>query len=109
MAIRPRQKMMVQNTKQSGIEVGDEVMTTSGLIGIVDQVNNDRVWLEVSPGVIVEFVASAIREKVQPSALYPTDSDTDQDDVLNAENSTLASEEKSDGETEPESNEDKAS
>jgi preprotein translocase YajC subunit len=43
---------------------GDEIVTKSGIIGIVDHVTDDRVWLEISPGVVIEVLATSIDKKI---------------------------------------------
>jgi preprotein translocase subunit YajC len=47
------------------IAEGDEVLTTGGLYGIVDRVDSDRIWLEISPSVIVEVDRSAVARITQ--------------------------------------------
>ncbi|HEX2785524.1 MAG TPA: preprotein translocase subunit YajC, partial [Ilumatobacteraceae bacterium] len=50
--IRPqRRKMRSQAALQSSIEVGDEVMTTSGVYGFVTLREGDIAWLEIDDDV----------------------------------------------------------
>lgn len=44
----------------SEMKEGDEVITSGGIIGIIDKVAEDRVWLEISPHVIVEVLKTHI-------------------------------------------------
>ena len=46
--IRPqRRRMRDQQAMQSSLEVGDEVLTTSGIYGFITGFEDDRVWLEI--------------------------------------------------------------
>jgi preprotein translocase subunit YajC len=46
------------------IEVGDEVMTTSGLYGTIATLDTDDVTLEVAPGTTLRFARGAIAKKI---------------------------------------------
>lgn len=45
---------------QSGLSIGDEVTTTSGLLGRITALDGDVATLEVSPGVTIRFNRRAI-------------------------------------------------
>lgn len=55
---RRRQQQM--RTAQDQIEVGQEVSTTSGLLGTLVALDDEEGSIEVSPGVQVRFVRRAI-------------------------------------------------
>ena len=59
---------------QSGLAVGDEVCTTSGLFGRVVTLDDSVVTLEVSPGVQLRFDRRAIGTKTVTAPI--TDSGT---------------------------------
>ena len=63
--LRPNQarKRRVQQTQQA-IEIGDEVMLTSGIIGRVRWLEADRARLEIAPGVEVEVLRAAIARQI---------------------------------------------
>ncbi|HEX8098870.1 MAG TPA: preprotein translocase subunit YajC [Actinomycetota bacterium] len=64
--IRPQQRRTRQQRSLiQSLEVGDEVMTIGGIFGIIQQIDDDRVTLEVAPGVNLEFVRSAIARRVE--------------------------------------------
>ncbi len=65
--IRP-QKARARKARQvqSSIEVGDEVMLTSGIIGQVTWMENDRARVEIAPGTEIEVVKQALGRKVAP-------------------------------------------
>ncbi|MEP7111971.1 MAG: preprotein translocase subunit YajC [Ilumatobacteraceae bacterium] len=75
--IRPqRRKMRNQATLQSSIEVGDEVMTTSGVYGFVTLLEGDIAWLEIDDNVQIRIARQALQRKVDTAAgetAVPTD------------------------------------
>ncbi len=63
--IRPqRRKMRSQAALQSSIEVGDEVMTTSGMYGFVTLLEGDIAWLEIDDDVQIRIARQALQRKV---------------------------------------------
>ena len=59
--IRPAQRRQREvRQMQSSLEVGDEVMLTSGIYGVLRSFADDRVTVEVAPGVIVDVARGAI-------------------------------------------------
>lgn len=79
--IRPqRRKMRAQTQLQSSIEVGDEVMTTSGIYGFVTSLEGDIAWLEIDDDVQVRIARAALTRKVDTSAAQtalPSDTGSD--------------------------------
>jgi preprotein translocase subunit YajC len=66
--IRPqRRKMRAQSELQSSIDVGDEVMTTSGIYGFVSSLDGDIAWLEVDDNVQIRVARAALQRKVDTS------------------------------------------
>jgi preprotein translocase subunit YajC len=55
---RKRQQATVEARKQ--IQPGEEIITTSGLIATVVEVNDDALLLEIAPGVRARFVPAAV-------------------------------------------------
>ena len=53
---------------QSGLTVGDEVMLTSGIIGVLRSLDEETVDLEVSEGVTVRVVRAAVGQVMTPVA-----------------------------------------
>jgi preprotein translocase subunit YajC len=59
--IRPQQKKLKQQREmQAAVAVGDEVVTSGGMFGIVTAMDDADVWLEVSEGVDIRFARGAI-------------------------------------------------
>jgi preprotein translocase subunit YajC len=69
--IRPqRRRMREQQELQRSIQVGDEVITTSGVYGIITGEDGDsRFWLEIDDDVQIRIARAAISGKA------PTDDD----------------------------------
>ncbi len=63
--IRPqRRKLKAQQSLQSSIEIGDEVMTTSGVYGFVTGFEGDIAWLEIDDNVQIRIARQALQRKV---------------------------------------------
>lgn len=62
---------------QSSLQVGDEVVTTSGVYGSIAQLADTRVGLEIAPGVVIELARQAIARKVDEAELGRAADDSD--------------------------------
>ena len=60
MFMTQRRRQRAVQDLQSNLKVGDEVTTTSGLLGRISAIDDTVVTLEVSPGVLVRFDRRAI-------------------------------------------------
>ncbi|MFV0309448.1 MAG: preprotein translocase subunit YajC [Desertimonas sp.] len=66
--IRPnRRRMREQQDMQSGLEVGDEIITNSGIYGFITGFDGDRVWVEVDDDVQLRMARAAIQGKIDTS------------------------------------------
>lgn len=63
-ARKQKRAMAEQQKLQNSIEVGDRVMTTSGVFGTVVATGDDTLDLELAPGLTTTWVRQAVREKV---------------------------------------------
>lgn len=68
---RRRQKATAQ--LQSTIEVGDEVMTTSGVYGFVTGFDGEIAWLEVDDNVQIRVARAAIQRRVDTAGTAADD------------------------------------
>jgi preprotein translocase subunit YajC len=67
--LRPQRKRQQQQlTLQRSVEVGDEVMTTSGVYGFVTGFDGDIAWLEIDDNVQIRIARQAIQRKVDTAA-----------------------------------------
>ena len=66
--IRPqRRRMREQQALQTQLEVGDEIITTSGVYGFITGFEDDRIWLEIDEDVQIRVARAAIQSKVDTS------------------------------------------
>jgi preprotein translocase subunit YajC len=73
--LRPRQRQMRnQRELQSSLEVGDEVMLTSGVYGFITgfESGSDVVWVEIDDDVQIRVSRAAVSGKVDTSAAAPS-------------------------------------
>lgn len=68
---RRRQKTMADFS--ASLQVGEEVVTTSGIFGRITEVEDDRVRLEAAPGIVLTLDRRAIGAKVAPGGDVTTD------------------------------------
>ena len=80
MFITQRRRQKAIQSLQAGLGVGDEVTTTSGLLGRITALDGEIATLEVSPGVRIRFNRRAIAGPApiasatnQPEADQPSD------------------------------------
>lgn len=67
--IRPqRRRMKEQQSLQRSIEVGDEVITTSGVYGFITGEDGDKFWLEIDDDVQIRIARAAVQARVMPSS-----------------------------------------
>lgn len=82
MFITQRRRQKAAQNLQSSLDVGDEVMTTAGLLGRITDLDDKIATLEVSPGVLVRFDRRAIAGPAPAQAAEPTagssESETDE-------------------------------
>jgi preprotein translocase subunit YajC len=72
--IRPQQqRVRRQQALLAALEVGDEVVTAGGMIGRIREIDGDRARIELSPGVVVEFLRGAVSQRL----VEPTNGDDD--------------------------------
>lgn len=63
--LRPQKRRAKEAQQlQSTIEIGDEIMTTSGLYGFVTGFEGDIAWLEIDDNVQIRVSRQAIQRKV---------------------------------------------
>jgi preprotein translocase subunit YajC len=73
--LRPRQRQMRQQRElQSSLDVGDEVMLTSGVYGFITgfETGSDVVWVEIDDDVQIRVSRAAVSGKVDTSSAPST-------------------------------------
>jgi preprotein translocase subunit YajC len=65
--IRPASKRQKELARmQAALKTGDEVMLTSGILGVLRDTSGDHLELEISDGVVIKVARGAIGTVVQP-------------------------------------------
>lgn len=65
--IRPQQQRQKQHRAlMSSLVEGDRVVTIGGVYGTITTLEDDRVGVKVSSGVVIEFDRAAIARKIEP-------------------------------------------
>lgn len=74
--LRPQKKRQQAAARaQHQAEVGDEVITTSGIYGKVLGFDGDRVEIEIAPGTTIEIARRALGQRVDPVTIEPDAAD----------------------------------
>ena len=78
--IRPQRRRQREAVAlQSAIDVGDEVMTTSGVYGFITSFEGDIAWLEIDDNVQIRIAKQSIQRRVDTAkgeTAIPTDDGT---------------------------------
>jgi preprotein translocase subunit YajC len=84
--IRPqRRRMREQQDLQNSIQVGDEVVTTSGVYGTITGEDGDtRFWLEIDDDVQIRIARAAIQGKVVADDATDAPDSADDDELESA-------------------------
>jgi preprotein translocase subunit YajC len=65
--IRPASKRQKELARmQSSLKIGDEVMLTSGILGVLRDTGGDHLRLEIADGVVIKVARGAVGSVVQP-------------------------------------------
>ena len=65
--VRPQQRRLkAQRALIASVAVGDQVVTAGGIIGTIRILEDDRVALEVAPGVELRVLRAAISRTIDP-------------------------------------------
>lgn len=72
---RKRQRTLAEFS--ASLELGDEVFTTSGILGRITELDADRVRLEVAPGTVLTVDRRAIGMKAETGNRTGTEPTTD--------------------------------
>lgn len=68
MSRKQKRTMQAQQNLQNSLNIGDRVMTTSGLYGTVVNTDDDAsIDIEIAPGMTTTWLRAAVREKVDPT------------------------------------------
>ena len=79
--IRPQQQQAKKRAEMlTALKTGDKVVTIGGICGKVAQITDDKIFVEVSDGVVVEFLRNAISTvETEETLKNPFEEDEDED------------------------------
>jgi len=80
MTNRSRKQQRQAGDFRANLEVGQEVMTGSGLYGTIVAVDGDTITLESTPGNQTRWIRAAVSKLVVPPVVDEVDEDYDDDD-----------------------------
>ena len=80
---RNRQRAALEERRK--VSVGDEIITTSGLIATVAEVGDDALTLEIAPGVRVRYVPAAILRVLTDEPEGDAETDVSNHEVIDPE------------------------
>jgi len=70
MLVRPQMKQAKeQRAMIEGLEVGDEVVTSSGILGKVTKVADNVISLEIAPNIVISVQKPAIQAKLEKGTI----------------------------------------
>ena len=76
--IRPQQRRTrAQQALVNSIEVGDDVMTTSGIFGTITEMDDDEgtITVEIAPGTRIRMVRSGVARRITEDDDYEDESE----------------------------------
>jgi preprotein translocase subunit YajC len=71
MIIPQRRQMKEQRALLANLEEGDAVLTTSGIYGVITEMDGEVIYLEVAEGIELKMSKAAVTRRV----VEPTDSE----------------------------------
>ena len=72
LVVRPQRRQMASHRALvASLEVGEEVVTTGGILGTIHSLDDEVAELEVAPGVVLRIARAAIARRV-PTDLEST-------------------------------------
>jgi preprotein translocase subunit YajC len=84
--IRPQQKRRREvESMQRAMGPGDEVVTVGGLYGVITEVDDDTVWLEIAPDVVARYARGAISKVVNAAERVDEDEAVDETEAVTEE------------------------
>ena len=79
--IRPQQAQAKKRAEMlTALKTGDKVVTIGGICGKVAQITDNKIFVEVSDGIVVDFLRNAISTvEVEEELKNPFDEDEEED------------------------------
>lgn len=87
--IRPQQQQAKKRAEMlTSLKVGDKIVTIGGICGIVNQITDDKIFIEIADGIVIEMLRNSIssveteEDLKDPFADDEEDLDADEDDDI---------------------------
>ncbi len=81
LVVRPQRRQMASHRALvAALAVGDEVITTGGLVGTIRGIEDEIVDLEIAPTVVVRVARGAIARQILPTPEGPAELGEQPDD-----------------------------
>jgi len=64
-----RRRMSAHRALVDAMDVGDDIVTTSGIHGVVREIHESTLELEIAPGVVVTLARGAVSSRRRPSEI----------------------------------------
>ncbi len=87
--IRPQQQQAKKRAEMlTSLKVGDKIVTIGGICGIVNQITDDKIFIEIADGIVIEMLRNSIssveteEDLKDPFADDDEDLDADEDDDI---------------------------
>ena len=59
--IRPQQKQAKKRAEMlTDLKVGDKIVTIGGICGVIQQLTDDKIFIEVADGIVIEMLRNSI-------------------------------------------------
>ncbi|MBK5249586.1 MAG: preprotein translocase subunit YajC [Actinomycetales bacterium] len=85
MNTRAKKQQRTQGAFRDNLEIGQQVMTGSGMFGVITMIDGDAVTIESAPGNASVWLRAAIAKLAEPPVAEAVDDDDDDDDDVDDE------------------------
>lgn len=59
--IRPQQKQAKKRAEMlTALKVGDKIVTIGGICGVIQQLTDDKIFIEIADGIVIEMLRNSI-------------------------------------------------
>ena len=78
--IRPQQQQAKKRAEMlTSLKVGDKIVTIGGICGIVNQITDDKIFIEIADGIVIEMLRNSISSVETEEYLKDPFADDDED------------------------------
>ena len=78
--IRPQQQQAKKRAEMlTSLKVGDKIVTIGGICGIVNQITDEKIFIEIADGIVIEMLRNSISSVETEEGLKDPFADDDED------------------------------